>query len=75
VEEVTVMLTKRLQAAMEQAAELPAETQDALAEVFEQAVELTRRQPSPPTLAPELRLAFERALVEHAATLEYLKDR
>jgi len=68
------VLTDRLRAAMDRAARLPVATQEALAEAIEEALNRTTAEHIPP-LSAEVRAAFERALVEHAATLEYLKDR
>ncbi len=71
------MISDRLRAAVDRAAQLPVETQDALAMALEQALERTQveEQRVPPPLAPEVREAFERALRENAATLAYLQDR
>jgi hypothetical protein len=78
VEEMMPMITERLQAAMDRAAQLPTEAQDELAVALEQALDRTsaaRFPPQAPPMAPDVRAAFERALAENAATLEYLKDR
>jgi hypothetical protein len=75
-QEGIAMISDRLRAAVDRAAQLPVETQDALAVALEQALEQTQvEQQTPPPLAPEVREAFERALSENAATLAYLKDR
>jgi hypothetical protein len=68
------MMTERLRAAMDRAAQLPVEAQEALAAALEAAIDRSSIEHIPP-LALEVRAAFERALAENAATLEYLKDR
>lgn len=73
------MISDRLRAAVDRAAQLPLEAQDALAMALESALAHVQAvvidQSSPPPLAVEVREAFERALKENAATLAYLKDR
>ena len=74
------MITDRLRSAVDRAAQLPTETQDALASALEQALDAavddagTATTP-PPSLSPEVRDAFEQVLKRHAASLAYLKDR
>src|SRR5262249_13531753 len=75
VEELMPMITERLQAAVDRAAQLPDEAQDELAVALEQALERTSATwipPQAPPLALDVRAAFERALAENAATLKYL---
>ena len=67
------MLTDRLHRAMDRAAELPEATQDAVAEVLEQV--LNRYEGNPPELGSVLSAIVEQSMTEHAATLEYLKDK
>lgn len=67
------MLTDRLHRAVDRAAELPEATQDALAAALEQL--LQRYEGQPPELRPELSAIVEQSMAEHAATLEYLKDK
>lgn len=75
------MITDRLRSAVDRAAQLPPETQDALAGALEHALDIAAQATalsSPghtPTLAPEVRAAFERVIQRHAASLAYLKDR
>lgn len=67
------MLTERLQKAVERAAGLPPESQNAVAGVLE---DLLRPQPErPPALRPEVAAIVERALRDHADMLEYLQDK
>ncbi|HST87269.1 MAG TPA: hypothetical protein VLJ14_02735 [Ktedonobacterales bacterium] len=67
------MMTDRFKAVVDIAARLAPETQDQLAAALEDAL---RHATQPvPSLAPDVRAAFERAMAEHAATLEYLKDK
>jgi len=68
------MMTERLRAAVDRAAQLPVEAQEALAAALEAAIDRTATDHIPHMRA-EVRAAFERALAENAATLEYLKDR
>lgn len=67
------MMTDRFKAVVDIAAQLAPETQDQLAAALEDALRHTT-QPVP-SLALDVRAAFERAMAEHAATLEYLKDK
>lgn len=67
-------MTDRLRAAMDRAAQLPIDAQESLAAALEAAMDRTATDHIPP-MRPEVQAAFERALAENAATLEYLKDR
>jgi hypothetical protein len=67
------MMTDRFKAVVDIAAQLAPETQDQLAAALEEALRHTTQLI--PSLAPDVRAAFERAMTEHAATLEYLKDK
>lgn len=67
------MLTARLRAIVEDAARLPIEEQDRVAEALEALLKQVR--PAPGEIAPEVRAAIDRAMAQHAATLEYLKDK
>lgn len=73
------MISDRLRAAVDRAAQLLVEAQDALAMALKSALARAQTvvidQPGPPPLAAEVREAFERALKENAATLAYLTDR
>jgi hypothetical protein len=66
-QERTIMLTDRFKALEEAVAQLPADAQDTLAASLEDA--LRQMQQDGPASA-----AIERALDQHAASLEYLKD-
>lgn len=67
------MLIDRLHRAVDRAAGLPETSQDAIAEALEQL--LRRYEDQPPELRPELSRIVEQSMSEHAATLEYLKDK
>jgi len=67
------MMTDRFKAVVDIAARLAPETQDQLAAALEDALRQATQQV--PSLSPEVRAAFERAMEEHATTLEYLKDK
>ncbi len=68
------MITDHLRAVLERAGqELSPEAQDALAAVIEELLPAVRR--TAPPLPDEVRSAFEQALVDHAETLAYLKER
>jgi len=67
------MLTDRLHKAIDRAAELPDTTQDAFAEVLERLLRMYEERP--PELRPDLSAIVEQSMREHAATLEYLKDK
>jgi hypothetical protein len=67
------MMTERLRAVVERVETLSPEEQDRLARAFEEVLRHDADQIPP--LAPEVRDAVEAAMREHAATLEYLKDR
>ncbi len=74
------MITNRLRSAVDPAAQLPPETQDALASALEQALDAAVERAGaattpPPILSTEVRDAFEQVLQRHAASLAYLKDR
>ncbi len=67
------MLTERLQAVVEDAGRLPTEEQDRVAQALEAILKQLRQTPS--EIAPDVRAAIDRAMAQHAATLEYLKDK
>ncbi len=67
------MLTERLQAVVEDAGRLPIEEQDKVAEALEAILKQLRQAPG--EIAPDVRAAIDRAMTQHAATLEYLKDK
>ena len=71
------MLTDRLRKAIDRAAELPETSQDAVAVVLEQVLEqvLAAYEQRPPELRPDLSAIVEQSMRDHAATLEYLKDK
>jgi hypothetical protein len=62
------MLTDRLQEVVERAAELPAENQNAIAEVLEDLLRAPNDRP--PALRPEVAAAVRRAMRDHADMLE-----
>lgn len=68
------MITDHLRVVLERAGQLLSpEAQDALAEVIEDL--LPDATHAAPPLPADVRAAFELAVVEHAETLAYLKDR
>lgn len=67
------MLTNRFKALEYVVAQLPPETQDTLAATLEDA--LRHMQHGEPVADADLTAAVERALEQHAASLEYLKDK
>ena len=67
------MMTERFRTAVDSAAQLPPATQDQLAAALEEAIKQVTRPV--PQMSPDVRRAFEQAMREHEATLEYLKDK
>lgn len=71
-----MMLTERFKALEEAIAELPPETQDSLAATLEDALlKLRQGAQGAPVVSADVAAAIERALDQHAASLEYLKDK
>lgn len=71
-----MMLTERFKALEAAIAELPPETQDSLAATLEDALlKLRQSEQGAPVVAADVAAAIERALDQHAASLEYLKDK
>jgi len=67
------MLTGRFKALEEAIAQLPADAQDTLAASLE--VALRQMQQDGPAIGADVAAAIERALDQHVASLEYLKDK
>ena len=67
------MLTEQLQAAMDALKELPPETQDRIAAALRDLL----RQPrsGPDIVRPEVIAAFEQAMANSTAALDYLRDK
>lgn len=71
-----MMLTERFKALEAAIAELPPETQDSLAATLEDALlKLRQSEQGAPVVAADVAAAIERTLDQHAASLEYLKDK
>lgn len=67
------MMTERLRAAVDDAAQLPLDEQDKVAEAIQAILDQLRQ--SPPAIESDVRAAIDRAMTQHAATLDYLRDK
>ncbi len=67
------MLTERLQAVVEDAGRLPIDEQNRVAQALEAILKQLRQAPG--EIAPDVQAAIDRAMTQHTATLEYLKDK
>ncbi|HEX8037277.1 MAG TPA: hypothetical protein VF510_25705 [Ktedonobacterales bacterium] len=67
-----MVMTERLKAAVDDAARLPLSEQDKVAEVLQAILDQLRQ--SPPAIESDVYAAIDRAMTQHAATLDYLRD-